>query len=362
MNDPSAIIIDEVSSSPFIDGKGLLEASRWEHDHIDLIDQTLLPQQVKVLHLHRLEELEEAIKSMRVRGAPAIGVAAGYGVVLGVRNLFISGYLNQEAIEEVFHRIAATRPTAVNLFWALNRMKKVIDTMGFNDGQRLVDALLQEAQSIHSEDKAICECIGKLGAEILPEGGILTHCHAGALATGGIGTALGIIRIAHQLGKSIQVYVDETRPLLQGARLTAWELMQLGIPVTLICDNMAASLMAQGKIDAIVVGADRIARNGDTANKIGTYSIAVLANHHKIPFFVAAPSSTIDNNLPDGSHIPIEERNPSEVRGFKEITWAPHEVPVWNPAFDVTPASLISAIITENGIHRFPYNFQNSEI
>jgi len=337
----------------------MLEASRWEHDHIDLIDQTLLPQQVKVLHIYKLEELEEAIKTMRIRGAPAIGIVAGYGVVLGIQNLFISGRLNREAIDEVFRRLSDTRPTAVNLFWALNRMKKVIDTVGIQDGQRLVDALLQEAQSIHGEDKDLCERIGKLGAEILPEGGILTHCHSGALATGGIGTALGVIRTAHQTGKSLHVYVDETRPLLQGARLTAWELMQLGIPVTLICDNMAASLMTQGKINAVVVGADRIARNGDTANKIGTYSVAVLANHHHIPFFVAAPSSTIDQNISDGSHIPIEERNPSEVRGFKEITWAPNEVPVWNPAFDVTPASLISAIITESGVHRFPYNFQN---
>jgi methylthioribose-1-phosphate isomerase len=335
----------------------MLESSRWELDHIEIIDQTLLPQQVKVLHIHKLEELEEAIKSLRIRGAPAIGVVAGYGVVLGVRNLLFSSKLNRNSVEDIFRRLSATRPTAVNLFWALNRMEKVINSVGFQDGQRLADTLLKEAQTIHNEDKAICERIGKLGAEILPEGGILTHCHAGALATGGIGTALGIIRTAHQLGKSIQVYVDETRPLLQGARLTAWELMQLGIPVTLICDNMAASLMATGKVKAVMVGADRIARNGDTANKIGTYSIAVLANYHHIPFFVAAPSSTIDPDLSDGSRIPIEERNPSEVRGFKEINWTPEEVPVWNPAFDVTPASLISAIITEYGIYNYPYNF-----
>jgi methylthioribose-1-phosphate isomerase len=336
----------------------MLEASRWEHNHIDLIDQSLLPQQMKVLHIHRLEELEEAIKNLRIRGAPAIGVAAGYGVLLGIQNLFVADKLSRDSVDDVFRRLAATRPTAVNLFWALDRMRKLVDAMGLEDGQKLVDRLHQEALAIHQEDKEICQRIGKLGAEILPEGGILTHCHSGALATGGIGTAFGIIRTAHEMGKSIQVYADETRPLLQGARLTTWEAMELRIPVTLICDNMAASLMAKGKIDAVVVGADRIAVNGDTANKIGTYSVAVLAKYHQIPFLVAAPTSTIDQSLSDGSLIPIEERNASEVRGFRETQWAPENVPVWNPAFDVTPAALISAIITENGVHRFPYRFK----
>ena len=226
-----------------------------------------------------------------------------------------------------------------------------------NNGQKLVNSLLIEAKAIHQEDKELCLSIGRHGADILPEGGILTHCHAGALATGGIGTAVGIIRTAHEMGKSVHVYADETRPLLQGARLTAWELEQLRIPVTLICDNMAGFLMAKGKIQGVVVGADRIASNGDTANKIGTYSVAVLAKHHDVPFMVAAPYSTIDLSLKDGTEIPIEERNPSEIRGFRDTRWAPDDVSVWNPAFDVTPAGLISAIVTEAGVNRSPYNF-----
>ncbi len=335
----------------------MLEASCWKDDHIEMVDQTQLPHQVTILTVDKLEDLEEAIRSLRVRGAPAIGIAAGYGVVLGIKNLVASNNLSATAVEEIFQRLAATRPTAVNLFWALERMRNVVDGMGIDNGQQLVETLLSEAISIHNEDKELCKNIGRHGAEILPEGGILTHCHAGALATGGIGTALGIIRTAHEMGKSIHVYADETRPLLQGARLTAWELDQLGIPVTLICDNMAASLMAAGKIQAVVVGADRIAANGDTANKIGTYSVAVSAHHHHIPFIVAAPSSTIDQNAKSGSDIPIEERNPQEVRGFRDTQWAPENVSVYNPAFDVTPAELITYIVTETGAHRSPYNF-----
>jgi methylthioribose-1-phosphate isomerase len=338
----------------------MLEASRWQDDHIEMVDQTQLPQQEIVLHIRTLEELEDAIRALRIRGAPAIGVVASYGVVLGVKNLSDADQLNSDSVEQVFRRLASTRPTAVNLFWALERMRKVTKSVGLESGSVLVNKLLSEARAIHNQDKELCRNIGRYGAQILPEGGILTHCHAGALATGGIGTALGIVRTAHEMGKSVHVYVDETRPLLQGARLTAWELEQLGIPVTLICDNMAGSLMASGKIQMVVMGADRIARNGDAANKIGTYSVAVLAHHHNIPFVIAAPSTTIDQSLQDGSQIPIEERNPDEVRGFRGIRWAPDTVPVWNPAFDVTPAGLISAIVTESGVHRPPYDLGDS--
>ena len=335
----------------------MLESSRWHDNNMEIVDQTLLPHEVAIVRMNTLEDIEDAIRTLKIRGAPAIGVAAGYGVVVAVRNLMKTNTLRLDSIEDVFHRLAATRPTAVNLFWALIRMRKVVANTGVNDGQTLVNALLREAKAIHQEDKELCLSIGRHGANILPEGGILTHCHAGALATGGIGTAVGIIRTAHEMGKSVHVYADETRPLLQGARLTAWELEQLGIPVTLICDNMAAFLMAKGKIQGAVVGADRIASNGDTANKIGTYSIAVLAKHHNIPFMVAAPYSTIDPSLKNGTEIPIEERDPAEVRGFRNTQWAPDDAPVWNPAFDVTPAGLISAIITETGVHRSPYNF-----
>ncbi|KPL07535.1 methylthioribose-1-phosphate isomerase [bacterium SM23_57] len=324
---------------------------------MEIVDQTLLPHEVAIVRMETLEDVEDAIRTLKIRGAPAIGVATGYGVVVGVRNLIAANTLSQDSLEEVFRRLAATRPTAVNLFWALNRMQKVVDNVGVNNGQKLVNSLLIEAKAIHQEDKELCLSIGRHGADILPEGGILTHCHAGALATGGIGTAVGIIRTAHEMGKSVHVYADETRPLLQGARLTAWELEQLRIPVTLICDNMAGFLMAKGKIQGVVVGADRIASNGDTANKIGTYSVAVLAKHHDVPFMVAAPYSTIDLSLKDGTEIPIEERNPSEIRGFRDTRWAPDDVSVWNPAFDVTPAGLISAIVTEAGVKRSPYNF-----
>jgi|GEM_PF-46993 len=337
--------------------RGMLEASRWHDDHMEIVDQSQLPGNVAIVRMETLEDVVDAIRTLKIRGAPAIGIAAGYGVVVGVRNLIRDGQLGGDAIEEVLHRLGASRPTAVNLFWALERMRKVVSKVGFRDGSALIAALLQEAVAIHQEDKELCRKISDHGAGILPEGGILTHCHAGALATGGIGTAVGVIRTAHQMGKPIHVYADETRPLLQGARLTAWELQQSGIPITLICDNMAASLMASGKIQSVIVGADRIASNGDTANKIGTYSVAVLAKYHSLPFFVAAPYSTIDPTLKSGAEIPIEQRDPDEVRGFRDQRWAPENVPVWNAAFDVTPASLITAIITETGVSRFPYHF-----
>jgi methylthioribose-1-phosphate isomerase len=336
----------------------MIEASRWNKDHMEIVDQRQLPDKVAVVRMETLDQVEDAIRTLKIRGAPAIGVAAGYGVVVGIRNLIRGGALNSSDVEGIFRRLRATRPTAINLFWALERMRKVVDDVGLNDGDGLVKALLQEAIAIHQEDKELCRKIGEHGAEALPEGGILTHCHAGALATGGIGTAVGVIRTAHEMGKEVHVYVDETRPLLQGARLTAWELEELGIPVTLICDNMAASLMSKGKIQAVIVGADRIAANGDTANKIGTYSVAVAAKYHGIPFLVAAPYSTIDRSVKCGAEIPIEERDADEVRGYRDARWAPKDIPVWNPAFDVTPASLITAIITEAGVHIFPYHFE----
>jgi len=335
----------------------MLEASRWHDDHMEIVDQSQLPGKIAIVRMETLEDVVDAIRTLKIRGAPAIGIAAGYGVVVGVRNLARNGKLSSDAIEDVLRRLAASRPTAVNLPWALERMRKVVGAVGLRDGNVLVDALLREAIAIHEEDKELCRKISAYGTELIPEGGVLTHCHAGALATGGIGTAVGVIRTAHEMRKSVHVYADETRPLLQGARLTAWELVQLGVPVTLICDNMAASLMASGKIQSVIVGADRIASNGDTANKIGTYSVAVLAKYHGIPFFVAAPYSTIDTTLKSGAEIPIEQRDSNEVRGFRDQLWAPENVPVWNPAFDVTPAELITAIVTESGVSRYPYRF-----
>jgi methylthioribose-1-phosphate isomerase len=277
-----------------------------------------------------------AIKDMIVRGAPAIGCAAAYGVALGAAR--------GEPLDRVIADLAATRPTAVNLFWALERMKRA-------PRERLLD----EAFAIHAEDIAACRAIGENGAPLLPDGTILTHCNAGALATGGWGTALGVLRAAHLAGRPIRVYADETRPFLQGARLTAWELARSGLDVTVLTDGMAAALMARGEIQAVVVGADRIARNGDTANKIGTYGVALAARHHGLPFFVAAPRSTLDLATPTGAEIPIEERDPREVTHVGDRALVPPGVSVRNPAFDVTPAELVTAIVTEAGVLRPPY-------
>ena len=319
-----------------------------------LLDQTLLPCETTTLECRSVEQVVEAIRSLRVRGAPAIGVSAAFGVVLGVAESATADRSNfDERLNHVVQQLAASRPTAVNLFWALDRQRKVAERLPSASPREVVAALLAEAREIEAEDRSMCAAIGRHGAELLSTGDtVLTHCNAGALATAGDGTALSVIYAAVAAGKQIRVFADETRPLLQGARLTAWELSQRGVPVTVICDSMAAAVMRQRKIQAVIVGADRIAANGDTANKIGTYSVACLAKTHGVPFYVAAPSSTFDLSLSHGDQIPIEERSAAEItRGFGRQT-APEGIDVYNPAFDVTPAELITAIITERGVIR----------
>ncbi|MEX0712662.1 MAG: S-methyl-5-thioribose-1-phosphate isomerase, partial [Pirellulales bacterium] len=294
----------------------------------------------------------EAIKSLRVRGAPAIGVAAAYGVCVGIQTAAGKGLADYLArLHEVCEYLATSRPTAVNLFWALDRMRRTAEALPGKSPPQIAEKLLAEARAIEAEDRAMCRAIGRHGAELLIDGqGVLTHCNAGGLATADYGTALAVFFAAHEAGKRLHVYADETRPLLQGARLTAWELQQRGIDVTLICDSMAAQVMREGRVQAVVVGADRIAANGDTANKIGTYGVALLAAAHGIPFYVAAPKSTFDLSLAGGDAIPIEQRSPDEItHGFGRQT-APDGVDVYNPAFDVTPARLIKAIICERGV------------
>lgn len=306
--------------------------------HLRLLDQTRLPTEVVYLDCHSVQDVWDAIKRLAVRGAPAIGIAAAYGLVIGAQH----GEFDHAA-----SHLATSRPTAVNLFWAIERMKRV--------RPREPEALLREARAIHEEDAAMCRRIGEFGLDLVrrldvKRRGVLTHCNAGALATGGIGTATAPMYLAHEEGLRFNVFADETRPLLQGSRLTAFELAAAGVDVTLICDDMAAQVMREGRIGMIIVGADRIAANGDAANKIGTYNLAVLAKHHGLPFYVAAPSSTFDLSLPDGSQIPIEERSPDEItQGFGPRT-APTGIKTYSPAFDVTPAELITAIVTERGI------------
>lgn len=329
----------------------------WVDGRIRLIDQTLLPNEFTQIYCDNLETVWEAIKSLRVRGAPAIGIAAALGTVLGVWKSKAENYAEfADELTEATDYLATSRPTAVNLFWALNRMTKTAERHQHVPISQLKQVLLNEALAIIEEDHAMCRAIGKHGLQLLNEGDtILTHCNAGGLATSDYGTALAVMFTAHESGKNISVYADETRPLLQGSRLTAWELMQAGIDVTLICDNMAAQVMKEGKIQCAVVGADRIAANGDAANKIGTYNVAILAQAHEVPFYVAAPTSTLDFSTETGDQIPIEERSPEEVtEGFGKRT-APEGVKVYSPAFDVTPAHLITAIITEKGIARPPY-------
>ncbi|WP_447965622.1 S-methyl-5-thioribose-1-phosphate isomerase [Nitrospira sp. Ecomares 2.1] len=331
----------------------MIPTVEWKNNHVVILDQRALPGEVRFLHCGTYQEVAEAIRNLSVRGAPAIGVTAALGIALGARQCEetqherFSGYM-----EEVCRTLAATRPTAVNLFWAVDRMKRVMTDMSSAPVQEIQKRLQEEALVILEEDLRVNRAIGMFGAAIIRDGDhILTHCNAGALATAGYGTALGVVRAAWEQGKKIRVFADETRPVLQGARLTAWELQQDGIPVTLITDNAAGALMRQGRIHCCVVGADRIAANGDVANKIGTYSVAVLAHAHGIPFYVAAPSSTIDMETADGNGIPIEERSSSEVTSLHSgQKIAPHGVEVWNPAFDVTPADLIAGIITERGI------------
>ncbi len=325
----------------------------WKNNRVVILDQTALPGEVRFLDCEKYQEVAEAIRNLNVRGAPAIGVTAALGIALGARQYAgadIRGFLVH--MEQVCQALASTRPTAVNLFWAVDRMKRVMTCASMatvHEGQK---RLQEEALAILDEDLLVNRAIGKFGAALIGDGDhILTHCNAGALATAGYGTALGVVRAAWEQGKKIRVFADETRPVLQGARLTAWELQQDGIPVTLITDNAAGALMKLRRIQCCVVGADRIAANGDVANKIGTYSVAVLAKAHGIPFYVAAPSSTIDMQTVNGEGIPIEERNPSEVtRLHSERSIAPQGIDVWNPAFDVTPAALITGIITERGI------------
>ena len=331
----------------------------WTPEGVRFLDQTKLPLEESYVLAATYEQVADVIVTMVVRGAPAIGVSAAYGVALGALKSFAAN-VDEFApeFETICARLAGTRPTAVNLFWAIDRMKDLFRTLRSSHATMadVKKTLLSEAHAMYDEDIAACKTMGAFGAGLLPdEGGVLTHCNAGALATCGYGTALGVIRAAVEQGKQIHVYADETRPFLQGARLTAWELMSDGIPTTVICDNMAASLMRAGRIQTVVVGADRIAANGDTANKIGTYNVAILAKEHGIPFYVAAPWSTIDTATPTGDSIPIEERPAVEVthHGGKQLT--PHGVGICNPAFDVTPAKYVTAIITERGVLRAPY-------
>jgi methylthioribose-1-phosphate isomerase len=332
----------------------MVETIEWTEAGVVMIDQTRLPREERYVTCHSYEEVAEAIRSMVIRGAPAIGVAAAMGIALGVSQADARDLAAQ--FEKICDTLARTRPTAVNLFWAIERMKRVYTESSALPLPRLRQRLISEAQQIRLEDIAINEAIGRNGAALVPDGKtVLTHCNAGALATAGYGTALGVIRAAVSAGKKIDVFADETRPFLQGSRLTVWELQQDGIPATLITDNMAGHFLKSGRIGCVVVGADRIAGNGDVANKIGTYSLAVLAKENGIPFFVAAPISTLDLTLESGDQIPIEQRAASEVTHVFGVQVAPDGTAVQNPAFDVTPSRYVTAIITERGVARAPY-------
>src|SRR5512143_2428813 len=326
----------------------MIQTLEWTDSGVVFIDQTKLPTEETYVTCTTHQQVADVIRNMVVRGAPAIGVAAAMGIALGVKNSKAeNGADLKKDFDQICETIRQTRPTAVTLFWAIRRMQQI---------SQIKQSLIEEAQRMHAEDIAANQAMGRHGATLMPSsGGVLTHCNAGALATAGYGTALGVIRAAVEAGKKIHVYADETRPFLQGSRLTAWELTKDGIPVTVISDNMAGAMMKQGKIGAVIVGADRIAANGDVANKIGTYTVAVLAKEHGIPMYVAAPWSTIDLATPDGSKIPIEQRNAKEVTHIAGKQMVPDGVNVENPAFDVTPAKYVAAIITELGIARAPY-------
>ena len=335
----------------------MIQTLEWTDQGVRFIDQTKLPTEETYVNCTTYQEVADVIRNMVVRGAPAIGVSAAMGIALGVKNSKAEnvGDLKRE-FDQICDVIGKTRPTAVNLFWAIKRMQQKFEMLRVRPIPQIKQSLIEEAQRMHAEDIAINQAMGKHGAALMPaSGGVLTHCNAGALATAGSGTALGVIRAAVEEGKKIQVYADETRPFLQGARLTAWELVKDGIPTTVISDNMSGAMMRQGKIGAVIVGADRIAANGDVANKIGTYTVAVLAKEHGIPFYVAAPISTVDLETPDGSKIPIEQRNAAEVTHFAGKLVTPEGVSIENPAFDVTPAKYVTAIVTERGIARAPY-------
>ena len=321
--------------------------------HLELIDQTLLPTEFTEIACKDVQTVWDAIKQLKVRGAPAIGIAAGYGMVVGLQTVSDSASKEEffSRLKEVSDYLAGSRPTAVNLFWAIERIARTAESNRDKSIAELKSILLTDAIAIHDEDREMCHAIGRFGAELLKDGqGVLTHCNAGGLATAEYGTALSVFFTAQDVGKNLHIFVDETRPLLQGSRLTAWELQHRQIESTLICDNMAAQVMREGKVQAVVTGADRIARNGDSANKIGTYGVACLAKAHNIPFYIAAPTTTFDLTIESGDEIPIEERASEEItNGFNKQT-APDGVNVYNPAFDVTPAELIKAIITEKGI------------
>ncbi len=335
----------------------MIQTVEWTDSGVRFIDQTKLPTEEHYVNCKTCEQVADAIRNMVVRGAPAIGVSAAMGIALGVKTSKAEtvGELKQD-FDRCCELIRATRPTAVNLFWAIRRMQDKFESLRIRPLQQIRNALIEEAQRMHAEDIAANQAMGRFGATLMPaSGGVLTHCNAGALATCGYGTALGVIRAAVEQGKKIHVYADETRPFLQGSRLTAWELVKDGIPTTVISDNMSGAMMRQGKIGAVVVGADRIAANGDVANKIGTYTVAVLAKEHNIPFYVAAPFSTIDMETSDGSKIPIEQRNTKEVTHIGGRQMVPDGAQIENPAFDVTPANYVTAIVTERGIARAPY-------
>jgi methylthioribose-1-phosphate isomerase len=335
----------------------MIQTLEWTDSGVRFIDQTKLPTEETYVSCKTYNQVADVIRNMVVRGAPAIGVAAAMGIALGVKNSKAEngGDLKHE-FDQICDVLGKTRPTAVNLFWAIKRMRDKFEMLRVRPIPQIKQSLIEEAQRMHAEDIAANQAMGRHGATLMPaSGGVLTHCNAGALATCGYGTALGVIRAAVEQGKKIHVYADETRPFLQGSRLTAWELMKDSIPTTVISDNMAGAMMKQGKINAIVVGADRIAANGDVANKIGTYSVAVLAKEHEIPFYVAAPLSTVDFETPDGSGIPIEQRDGKEVTHIAGRQMVPDGVEVENPAFDVTPAKYVTAIVTERGIARAPY-------
>ena len=335
----------------------MIETLEWTESGVRFIDQTKLPTDETYVTCTTYGQVADVIRNMVVRGAPAIGVAAAMGVALGVKDSKAEsvGELKQD-FDQICEVIGQTRPTAINLFWAIRRMRDKFEQLRMRSLAQIKQALIDEALRMHAEDIAANRAMGGFGAALMPEsGGVLTHCNAGALATCGYGTALGVIRAAVEQGKKIHVFADETRPFLQGSRLTAWELMKDGIPTTVISDNMAGAMMKQGKISAIVVGADRIAANGDVANKIGTYTLAILAKAHGIPFYVAAPFSTIDLDTPDGSKIPIEQRSPREITHMAGKQMTPDGVEIENPAFDVTPATYVTAIVTERGIVRAPY-------
>ena len=338
----------------------MIRTIEWTDAGVVMLDQKRLPIEETYHTYTDYESVAEAIRSMIIRGAPAIGVAAAMGIALGVKNAAGKSASIEELDREfdvICRVIAGTRPTAVNLFWAVDRMKAVYARVRPLGSEAIRNALIEEAVATYREDIEANRAMGRAGQALIPDGArVLTHCNAGALATAGYGTALGVIRAAVEAGKKISVFADETRPWLQGARLTAWELARDGISVTVITDNMAGYFMKKGEIDCVIVGADRIAANGDVANKIGTYSVAVLANENRIPFYVAAPVSTLDRAIPDGSHIQIEERNMDEVRMIQGVAITPQGVPAANPAFDVTPARYVGAIITERGVVRAPYD------